>query len=139
MKQPTLVVAKAFLFDQNGQTLLIRRSDTDERRPLEWDMPGGMVEDGENYQDAVAREIQEETGIKLAPDELHVVWSDVAMRPQGNVIWLVYVGRIENQEPKLSFEHDKFEWVSPVEAISMIEYDRQKRALQYVVDNQLWP
>ena len=55
--------------------LLVR--DTDDRVLLceltykrDWDLPGGVVEVGESPQLAVAREVEEELGLDLAPGEL---------------------------------------------------------------------
>ncbi len=139
MAELTKVVAKVYLFDENDNTLLIRRSKTDERRPLEWDIPGGAVDEGENYLDAAVREVAEETGIEISRENIHIIWADSAMRPQGNVVWIVFVTRIQKIEPKLSFEHDRSDWVSVDKAIKMIDYDRQLKSLNHLVENNLFP
>jgi ADP-ribose pyrophosphatase YjhB (NUDIX family) len=50
---------------QDGRVLLIRRG----KEPLKgrWSVPGGTVELGESLEDAVVRELREETGLEVRP------------------------------------------------------------------------
>lgn len=47
--------------DDRGRALLIQRRDNGR-----WEPPGGVLEPGETIPDALAREVYEETGIKIA-------------------------------------------------------------------------
>ena len=53
---------------QDGRALLIRRA-TEPARGL-WSIPGGLVELGETLQEAVVREVREETGLEVEPVQL---------------------------------------------------------------------
>jgi ADP-ribose pyrophosphatase YjhB (NUDIX family) len=53
------------------ELLLMRRSDNGH-----WGLPGGYVEKGESVTDAVAREVLEETGVRIAVERLVGVYSD---------------------------------------------------------------
>jgi len=61
------------LHDQEGRLLLIRRAN-DPGRGL-WSLPGGRVEPGETDNEALVREMREETGLVVRPGALvgHVV------------------------------------------------------------------
>jgi 8-oxo-dGTP diphosphatase len=48
-----------------GRAFVIRRSPTRTLFPGCWDIPGGHVEPGESDEEALARELEEETGWKL--------------------------------------------------------------------------
>ncbi len=68
----------------DGQILLIREEQP--RMPLFWSMPGGRIEVGETPEQAVLRELLEETGYQLDSLEL---W--YAVQPVTKIDWTVYV------------------------------------------------
>jgi 8-oxo-dGTP diphosphatase len=53
----------AVVHDEGGRLLLVRRG-TEPGRGL-WSVPGGRVEPGEPTEDAVVREVEEETGLQV--------------------------------------------------------------------------
>ena len=60
------------LVDPQGRILLQER---DERAPISpdtWGMVGGHVEDGEEFEPAAYRELEEETGVRLPPGGLRL-------------------------------------------------------------------
>ncbi len=135
----TRVVAKMVLFDENGQILIIQRSETDDRRPLQWDVPGGAVDEGEDYLAAAIREAEEEVGITIDPANAHIVYATSDMTEKGNVIWVYFVARVQNQDPVLSHEHSAFDWIPLAEVPAKFEYERQINALGYIKAHNLLP
>lgn len=130
------LVAKAVLFN-DGEVLLLRRSNTDSRRPLQWDLPGGYVEDGEEIKEGCAREVDEEAGIKVTDKDLHLAHALTEIVDGKSVTWLIFIGRTDAKEIKLSYEHDKYEWVSLDKAIEMMEYPRHLKALKHIKEANL--
>ncbi len=61
------VAAYAVVTDDDGRLLL---AHWNEGRRAAWTMPGGGLEHGEDPEAAVRREVREETGYKVAVDEL---------------------------------------------------------------------
>lgn len=59
--------------DDRRELLLMQRSDN-----AHWGIPGGFVEPGESVEQAVAREVAEETGVDIAVGRLIGVYSDPA-------------------------------------------------------------
>lgn len=59
------------LINENGEILLVRRRDTGL-----WAMPGGAVEIGERPTVAVAREVEEETGMVMEPTRVVGVYDN---------------------------------------------------------------
>ena len=57
--------AQVLVLDERDKVLLLRRSDTGE-----WALPAGACEPGDSFRTSAARELAEETGLHLDPDEL---------------------------------------------------------------------
>ena len=75
----------AVIFDRQGRLLLQQRSDGGQ-----WGLPGGSVEVGESVTAAVAREVLEETGLRVTVRRLVGVYSDPSLQvvryPNG-MVW----------------------------------------------------
>jgi ADP-ribose pyrophosphatase YjhB (NUDIX family) len=75
----------AIIQDAEGRILLQRRSDNGL-----WGLPGGSVEIGESVQEAIVREVREETGLTVEVLRLVGVYSDpkvqIVRYPDGNVV-----------------------------------------------------
>ena len=71
-----LVFAGGYVFDERGRVLLQKRGDSEN-----WGFPGGAIELGETPENAVIRELKEETGlvlnVKLFKDSLVKIIGDV--------------------------------------------------------------
>jgi ADP-ribose pyrophosphatase YjhB (NUDIX family) len=67
------VSAVVWRAQHGGELLLMQRSDN-----RHWGLPGGYVELGESVASAVAREVFEETGVRIAVGRLIGVYSDPA-------------------------------------------------------------
>lgn len=68
------VAAYAVITDDDGKVLLARWT---EGRRVAWTMPGGGLEAGEDPEDAVRREVREETGYTVHVEELLGIHSRV--------------------------------------------------------------
>lgn len=112
-----IVLAVHVIIVSNDKILLLRRSNTAPSRPLGWDLPGGVVEEGEDPYVTALRETDEEAGIKLESAEI----IHLKMRPStsfdGNSLQMFFRASTDTHDVKLSFEHDKFKWVTIVDAL----------------------
>ena len=80
---PTLGVGGLVVHE--GRVLLVRRA----KEPLRgrWVVPGGTVELGETLEEAVTREVLEETGILVRPLEVMTVFDRIERRDDGIVLY----------------------------------------------------
>jgi 8-oxo-dGTP pyrophosphatase MutT (NUDIX family) len=62
--------AGVVLVDRNGSILLQERDEHPRIDPEKWGLAGGHVEPGEDFETAAYRELEEETGVRLAPGTL---------------------------------------------------------------------
>ena len=96
--------ADALVRDARGRVLLVRRAD-DGR----WAMPGGWVDPGEAPEQAVVREVAEETGLRVsAPRLLHT-----KQRPAS--VHYTFGCELDGGELRTSDESPEVAFVSPDE------------------------
>ncbi|WP_164848072.1 NUDIX hydrolase [Lacticaseibacillus hulanensis] len=57
------------LLNKRGEVLLQERNEPARR----WGLPGGLMEMGETTQQTVVREVREESGLELDPEDLHLL------------------------------------------------------------------
>ncbi len=75
--------------NDNDKIVLIKRKNDPFKN--HWALPGGFVEYGEKVEDAVIREVLEETNIKTKIKCLLNVYSDPNRDPRGHTVSVVYV------------------------------------------------
>jgi 8-oxo-dGTP diphosphatase len=109
-QHPQLAVSAAIFRD--GNVLLVRRARSPGRGV--YSLPGGRVEFGESLHTALAREIEEETG--LAIDIVGLAgWREVLPPAPGSGHYLImsFAARWREGEPRLNEELDDFKWLAP--------------------------
>ncbi|MEP6960464.1 MAG: NUDIX hydrolase [Acidobacteriota bacterium] len=98
---------------RRGPILVVQRAGS----PLKgwWSLPGGLVETGETLEQAVQREVLEETGLRVKPLELYGVFQrimpDAKGRPEYHYILVDYVCKIEGGTLKAADDVARVEWV----------------------------
>ena len=98
------------LIMRDNNALMLLRTDKCRNNVGKWTVPGGMVEVKERVEDAIMREVMEETGLKVTS----VVLLTVSDREFNDQHWvsLMYLcgteGEPVNAEPE---KHERIEWI----------------------------
>jgi mutator protein MutT len=97
---------------RGADVLLVHRSASKRAYPNVWDLPGGVVEAGETELVALARELHEELGVRIATDSTSHLFRVDAGPAKDRVLlsaWLVraWQGTPANAAPE---EHDGIGW-----------------------------
>lgn len=59
-------VAKVIIIDDNDRVLMLKRSNYMEKYAGEWDLPGGHIQVGEDFEVGMRREVKEETDLCIS-------------------------------------------------------------------------
>jgi 8-oxo-dGTP diphosphatase len=97
---------KAFIINK-GKFLVMHKTGVKEDL---WELPGGRMEFGETAEETLLRELIEETGLIVTPIRVLDTWNFVGVEYQ--ITGIIYLCKLDNDEVKLSDEHDKYEWVN---------------------------
>jgi len=97
--------AVLFLDVPGRRLLLLRRGPTDPWRPGWWNLPGGVVEEGETFEEGAAREAVEEAG--LTPRSLVEAYR---MEDTGFDM-RIFVATRWSGDVEIDHESDAFRWV----------------------------
>ena len=110
-QRPQLAVSAVIFRD--GKLLLLRRAKSPGHGF--WSLPGGRVEFGESLHTALAREVDEEAGLKIEIVAL-AGWREVLPSTGGSgghYLIMSFAARWKANDVRLNEEHDDFKWVEP--------------------------
>lgn len=125
MTKPFGLSVKAVIRRSDGRLLLLKRSPFCKINVGKWDLPGGKIEPGEDFDQALIREVLEETGLHISL--LRLVGAVERELPEWRVIYLILEGRIVSGNLRLSPEHNDYCWAAGQE-LSDLELVEQFRS-----------
>lgn len=92
-----------------------------------WALPGGFVLDDESLEEAVERELAEETGVKINYLEQLYTFGGIGRDPRGRVVSIAYFGLVKPNAFKLTASTDAKEanWFN-IEKLPELAFDHKK-------------
>ena len=98
---------------RRGPILLVERGGN----PLKgyWSLPGGLLETGETLEEGVAREVLEETGLRVKPVEFYGLFQrimrDAKGRAEYHYLLADYICKVEGGTMQAGDDVSRVEWV----------------------------
>ncbi len=107
----------------DNRYLLLQRSPTKDYAQGVWEPVTGRLKQGEGFEEALYREVQEELGLSVQP--LCILGTTHFYRgealPQNELIGVVYLCHFDaDEQPRLSEEHTQARWLTAAEAYALL-------------------
>lgn len=102
---------------EDGRVLLIQRGQPPQKGS--WSLPGGLVETGERLEEALRREVREETGLEVQVISLAGVFERIEPDAEGRIeyhyVLLDYLCRVTGGALRPGSDVSQVAWASPSE------------------------
>lgn len=120
------LTVRGVIKNTNDEILIVKRHPKSKTDPDMWELPGGKVEKGEHFADALMREIKEETSLDAkVGDFCEAVQNDYSHKR--TVQLMMYLDEVEGSV-EISDEHTDFMWAS-IEKIKELEISTSLKKL----------
>jgi mutator protein MutT len=110
-KKPVVGVGAIIL---DGDKILLEKRKNDPSKG-KWSIPGGLVELGEGVEDAVIREVKEETGLEVYEPRLVDVVDYISLGEKGGVLYhfviVDYLVTVNGGDAKAASDAEALKWV----------------------------
>lgn len=136
------IAAKAVIVNKSGKVLLLREAEAylDGTHAGKYHVPGGRLEKGETYWQGLAREVMEETGLKVEPlYPIHIdEWRPVIRGVPHHIIAVFTLCRLKGQaKVKISDEHDEAIWIHPAKRADYPLLPAEAKAIEALTSRNL--
>lgn len=123
MEHTHLVSVAALVTNDEGKILLVNSPWRG------WEYPGGLIEPGETFQQALHREIREEAGVEVEITGFVGICKNV----EKDIVNIDFTCRYVSGELTTSDESTEVIWATPEEAFKLITFPLTKKRLQQML------
>ena len=116
------------IVERDDKLLLVRRKKDPFKGSLSF--PGGKVDEGEKVEDALKRELREETNLDIEPTDILGVYSDPSRDPRGHRISITFIATIKSGDAKVADDAESIEWL-PINEQKDLAFDHNKILKDY--------
>lgn len=126
MEPNHLVSVAALVTNDKGEILLVNSPWRG------WEYPGGLIEPGETFQEALHREVREESGVEIEITGFVGICKNV----ERNIVNIDFTARYLDGELKTSEESTEVVWVTPEKAFDMITFPLTRKRLKNMLSGR---
>ena len=126
------LTVRGVIKNNEDEILIVKRHPKSKTDPEMWELPGGKVEKGEHFTDALIREIKEETNLDCKVGDFCEAIQNDYMHKR-TVQLMMYLIDIKGNV-KISEEHTKWKWTS-IDELKTLEISS---SLKKVLEKKEW-
>ena len=119
MNPTHLVSVAALVTNDLGQILLVKSPWRG------WEYPGGLIEPGETFQQALRREIREEAGVEVEITGFVGICKNI----ERDIVNIDFTAKYTGGELRTSVESTEVRWVDQEEAMDLITFPLTRKRL----------
>jgi 8-oxo-dGTP diphosphatase len=120
----------------SGKILLVKRVETANYLPGIWEDLGGRIKQFEEPEEALRREVREETGLEVEILKPLAVFHDYYGKrtAENELLIITYWCKTGSDQVVLSEEHTDYRWVSPEEGLKLADHVGVRKDIQAFID-----
>lgn len=126
MNPTHLISVAALVTNDRGEILLVNSPWRG------WEYPGGLIEPGETFQEALHREVREEAGVEIEITGFVGICKNV----ERNIVNIDFTAKYVCGELRTSEESTEVVWATPKEAFEMIQFPLTRKRLENMLSGR---
>ncbi len=134
------IAVKAFIVN-DGKVLIIKRALDDIQKPGIWEIPGGRIDENEEMEKGLVREVYEEVGLRI--DISREISIREFTRNDGQEIEMhIFLcnATCDINKIELGKEHTSYKWIEIEKSKEKLdEFFHEEVDLLFNLDNEKWP
>ena len=126
MNPTHLVSVAALVTNERGEILLVNSPWRG------WEYPGGLIEPGETFREALYREVREETGVEIEITGFVGICKNV----ERNIVNIDFTAKYVSGTLCTSEESTEVIWATPEKAFELIQFPLTKKRLENMLSGR---
>jgi 8-oxo-dGTP pyrophosphatase MutT (NUDIX family) len=107
------------VIEDGGKILVLRRAPSMIYKPGAWDLPGGHLAADETFEEGLAREVAEETGLTIEIDRM--LGANKTPGPYAQLFFACHLAGPQREVTLQAHEHAQWRWVTLGEIAGLSE------------------
>ena len=126
------LTVRGIIKNDTSEILIVKRHPKSRTDPEMWELPGGKVEKGEHFTDALVREIKEETNLDVEVGDFGEAVQNDYMHKR-TVQLIMYLENVKG-DVRISDEHTDWMWAG----LDTIRTLKISKSLKKILDKRNW-